>query len=557
MKQKKQFILSIVAVLTIVFLGSCVDDLNKTPLDKTVTTDNVTFSNTSLPYIQYLAKVYGGFSMGGIGDANYGDAGEGNLDITGYDGGSQAGYLRPLWNLQELPTDEAVCCWNDATIQDFHNMVWTPTDVFINGFYSRLYYQITIATSFLQETTSDKLSARGCSQSLQDSIKTFRAEARFLRALVYYNILDMFRNGPYIDDNSSIGTSELPPYADSQKLFSFIESELTDCQTDMSDPAVGFTASYGHANKAAAWALLARLYLNADTYLGTTNTTQYYTNCIDNCNKVINAGYQLEPNYQNLYVTDNYNSKEIIFPIVFDESNITTWGGTTFLTCAAVNGDIQSYIGAPQAWGGNRATQDFLARFTNGETNYTMDQRYKMLTYGQYFSTGFHPSIDDQSQFPQGVPILKFSNLSSTGVAGTSGNYCGTDFPLFRLGDIYLMYAEAVLRGGAGGDAATALNYINALRDRAEGSGGFTDLRITASQLTLPFILEERAREMFWEATRRSDLVRFGKLTDSSYLWQWKGGLKAGKGVDDYRNYYPLPSSELNVNTNLKQNEGY
>ena len=556
MKQIKQFILGIVALLTVGLLSSCLNDLDKTPLNKNITTDNTTFSNTSLPYIQYLSKVYGGFVMGGIGGgANNGDD---NVDITGYDGGSQAGYLRPMWNLQELPTDEAMCCWNDGTIQDFHNMKWTPSDVFINGFYSRLYYQITIATAFLQETTPGKLESRGCSQSLQDSINTFRSEVRFLRALAYYNVLDMFRNGPFINDDSKLGTADLPPYADSQQLFSFIESELTDCQTGMLDPVVGFSASYGHANKASAWALLARLYLNADTYLGTSNTTQYYTSCIDNCKKIINAGYQLEPTYQNLYVTDNYNSKEIIFPLVFDGTNVTSWGGTMFLICGAVNGDTQALIGAPQAWGGNRATQDFLARFTNDATitNYQLDDRYKMLTYGSTYAGGFHPSIDDQSQFPQGVPVLKFSNFDSKGVQNTA-SFTSTDFPLLRLGDVYLMYAEAVLRGGTGGDNATALNYINALRDRAEGSGGFTDLRITSSQLTLPFILEERAREMFWEATRRTDLVRFGKLIDSSYLWQWKGGSKSGIGVDNFRNYYPLPSSDLNANPNLQQNTGY
>jgi hypothetical protein len=550
MKKIQNILFLLTAALGSLTLGSCINDLNQTPLDKTQQFSDVVFTNQSLPYIEYLAKVYAGFATGGI------QGGDSQVDISGYDGGSQAGYLRPLWNLQELPTDEAMCCWNDATIQNFHSFSWTPTDIFINGFYSRLYYQITIATAFLQETTADKLTARGVSQSLKDSINTFRSEARFLRALAYFNVLDLFRNGPLVTDASKLGSADLPPYATSQQLFDFIESELNDCQSGMLDAVVGFGNTYGHANKAAAWSLLARLYLNANTYLGTSDT-KYYTSCITNCNKVIGAGYILEPIYQNLYVTDNYNSKEIIFPIVADGTNLTSWGGMMFLECSAVNGDIQSRTAAPGAWGGNRATQEFLNRFVNSENGYQLDDRYALLY------TGFnHTSIDDNTLFNQGVQVLKYSNKSSAGVANTA-SFASTDFPLFRLGDIYLMYAEAVLRNGTGGTAAQALIYVNALRARAEQSSiasGFytgTELNITSQQLTLDFILEERAREMFWEATRRTDLVRFGKLTDANYVWQWKGGLKIGKGVDSYRNVYPLPSSDLSANPNLKQNQGY
>lgn len=539
MKKIKYLIKSSIAIVTTLLLSSCVNDLNVSPLDSSVTTSDITFTNTSLPYTEYLAKIYAGFSTGGIKGA------EADVDISGYDGGSQAGYLRPYWNLQELPTEEAMCCWDDGTIKNFHNMVWTPSDVFINGFYSRLYYQITIATSFLQETTDAKLSARGVSSSLKDSIAVFRGEARFLRALAYYNVLDLFRNGPMVNDNSNLGTTDLPPYATSQEIFDYIVSELNECQTSMLNATVGFGNTYGHANKAAAWSLLARLYLNADTYLATSGTTQYYTSCIDNCKKVIAAGYTLEPTYQNLFLTDNYNSKEIIYAIVYDGVKLTTWGGMMFLECAAVNSDLQAITKVHGSWGGNRATQDFLAKFTS-----TDDNRYSMLY------TGFnHKSIDDLSSggFKEGVQVLKYREYDSNGVASTT-SFANTDFPVFRLADIYLMYAEAVLRGGTSGDNTTALGYINALRNRAYPLG---DGEISSSELTLPFILEERGRELFWEAIRRTDLVRFGKFTSSDYLWQWKGGLKGGQGVDSHLNVYPLPSTELSANSNLKQNTGY
>jgi len=545
-KYKITTILAVVAVAIFTF-NSCTNDLNVTPLDKSVTTSNVTFTKASGPYVEYLAKLYAGLATGGI------QGGDANVDITGYDGGSQAGFLRPLWNLQELPTDEAMCCWNDQTIQNFHTITWTASDIFLEAFYERLYYQIDISTAFLQQTTAAQLASRGVSTSLKDSITQFRAEARFIRALAYFNVLDMFRNGPLVNDDSPLGTSTPPPYGTSQQIFNFIVSELTACQTDLMAPSIGFsTTKYGHANKAAAWALMARLYLNANTYLGTSDNT-YYTSCITNCNNIISAGYQLEPVYQNIFVSDNYKSKEMIFPIVFDGSNLTSWGGMMFLMSSMVNSTNQALIASPGAWGGNRATQEFVARFnppTGATYSLTDDSRYSMLY------TGFaHPSIDDNSQYVQGTPLLKYSEKNSAGVAPNPlPSFPDTDFPLFRLGEVYLNYAEAVLRGGSGGTTAQALTYVNALRDRAFTLGNG---EITSSQLTLPFMLEERAREMFSEAVRRTDLVRFGKLTDANYLWQWKGGLKSGQGVPSFRNYYPLPNADLNANPNLHQNTGY
>jgi hypothetical protein len=125
---------------------------------------------------------------------------------------------------------------------------------------------------------------------------------------------------------------------------------------------------------------------------------------------------------------------------------------------------------------------------------------------------------------------------------------------MFRLADVYLMYAEAALRGGSGGDNATALNYINLLRQRAYGN---TSGNITSADLTLDFILNERARELYWEGHRRTDLIRFGKLTGGTYLWPWKGGVEEGTGVDAHYNLYPIPSSDIVANPNLVQNPGY
>ena len=116
------------------------------------------------------------------------------------------------------------------------------------------------------------------------------------------------------------------------------------------------------------------------------------------------------------------------------------------------------------------------------------------------------------------------------------------------------MYAEAVLRGGSGGDKTTAVGYINQLRERAYGN---TNGNITAADLTLNFILDERGRELYWEGHRRTDLIRFGQFTSATYLWPWKGGVETGTGVDAHYNLFPIPNTDRTANPNLGQNPGY
>jgi hypothetical protein len=156
--------------------------------------------------------------------------------------------------------------------------------------------------------------------------------------------------------------------------------------------------------------------------------------------------------------------------------------------------------------------------------------------------------------FNHGYAVTKWKNVKSTGGAGSNATHPDTDQPIFRLADAYLMYAEAVLRGGQGGTPATALDYVNQIRTKAYGS---TAGNITQDQLTLSFILDERARELYWEGYRRTDLIRYGLFTGSGYIWQWKGGVQAGIATDAKYNLYPIPDADLGANPNLVQNTGY
>jgi hypothetical protein len=170
-----------------------------------------------------------------------------------------------------------------------------------------------------------------------------------------------------------------------------------------------------------------------------------------------------------------------------------------------------------------------------------------------FYTSGQTITVGAVDNFNNGIAAPKFTNVTSTGKPGSHATHVDTDFPMFRLADAYLIYAEAQLRGG-GGSAAQALSYVNALRQRAFGGASGN---ITAPELTLDFVLAERGRELLWEAHRRTDLIRYGRFTGSSYVWAWKGGTQAGAATDARYNLFPIPANELSANPNLKQNPGY
>jgi hypothetical protein len=258
------------------------------------------------------------------------------------------------------------------------------------------------------------------------------------------------------------------------------------------------------------------------------------------------TGYTLAGNYRNLFLADNNTTGagEFIFAVNFDGMKSRTWGGTTFLCHAPVGGSMQaSDHGLDFGWGGIRTTKEFVAKLPD-----VLDSRRNFYTNGQNLE------INDISEFSNGYAVIKFRNKTSTGGNGSNPTWVDTDFPMFRLAEVYLNYAEATLRGGAGGNTTTALNYVNALRTRAYGN---TSGNINSAQMTVPYLLDERARELYWEAVRRTDLIRYGQFTEGTYLWAWKGGIQAGRSVANTRKLFPIPSADLVANPNLVQNPGY
>lgn len=529
---KNNFLRIFVAAFIITIAASCNKDLNRTPTNALTAG---TALSTAAGYKQALAKVYGSFALTG-------SSGPGSTDLGGIDPGT-SDFLRLFWGAQELTTDEAAIIWNDPGLPDFHNMSWTSSNVMLTGLYNRCVYQITVANNFIIESSDDKLAARGISGADADNVRHYRAEARFLRAFQYWVLMDLYANPPFITENDAIGSPTfLPKQINRPDLFNYVETELKSIDSSMIAPRQN---EYGRADDAAVWALLARLYLNAEVYLGAGKGR--YTDAITYADKVIHSGYTLSPSYANLFLADNNtNNTEIILPINYDGVNTQNWGGTTFIINAAINADMNPpAFGVPNGgWGGMRSTKNLPLAF--GDYSGATDKRAMFK--------GSDIEITDPLVFSEGLAVVKFKNITSAGTTAPSANgvWASTDFPLFRLGEMYLVYAEAVLRGGTGGSTATALEYINTLRTRAYGNANGN---LTA--LTLNDVLNERTRELYWEGFRRSDLIRYNMFTSASYLWPFKGGVAEGRGVDTRYNIFPIPATDIIANPNLIQNPGY
>lgn len=527
MRNKTSFLIVFAIICSGAFV-SCTKDLNQKP------TNGLTASevyNSPLGYKLAFAKLYGSFALTG-------NDGSGSGDIQGIDAGT-SDFFRLYWYVQELSTDEAVISWGDAGIQDFHNMNWSSNNPFLTGLYYRSMYQITLVNDFIRQSSQSNLDARGIKGDDAATIKTFVAEARFLRAYQYSVLMDLFGNPPFATDSLQIG--EIPKQINRKDLFNYVESELKAIEPDLKAPR---TNEYGRADQAADWALLARIYLNAEVYTGTAR----FNDAVTYSKKVIDAGYSLVPDYRWLMLADNdLNTDEFILTINYDGIHTQNYGGTTFLTHAPVGGNmVPAKFGISGGWAGARTTKNLPDLFPD----FTGDKD----TRAEFFTDGQNLEINDITVFNDGLGITKFKNVTRSGANGSSLDYSDIDMPIFRLPEMYLTYAEATLRGGDG-DKSLALQYVNKLRERAYGETNSGD--ISANDLTLNFILDERGRELYWEGYRRTDLIRFGKFTSNSYVWPWKGGVKSGTGVQDYRKLYPLPVKDVSANPNLVQNPGY
>ena len=355
-------------------------------------------------------------------------------------------------------------------------------------------------------------------------------------------MMDLFGKAPFVTENDPINFAG--PEYNRQQLFSFIESELNAVLPNLKAPR---TNEYGRLDQAVARMILAKMYLNAEVYIGTPK----YSECVTQCNAIIAGGYTLNTNYLNNFKADNNSSPEMIFTLQSDGNYTQNYGPTTVF----INGSVGSIeangasLGVNAGgWGGAlRLRKQFVQKFDGAAFN--SDSRKTIISGTRNIE------IADIANRDQGYILSKFSNKTSTGATGISTTFVDTDFPLFRLADVYLMYAECHLRGAAGTTSSQALTYVNALRERA--NGGSIIANISSSDLNLDFIIDERARELHWESHRRQDLIRFGKYTGGGYNWAWKGNGSNGIAISNNLKVFPIPTNAIAANPKLTQNTGY
>lgn len=539
----------LILVALITTFSSCSKDLNLSPQNAQLPSQ--VFSSAA-GYKSVLAKIYGTLSISG----DKGPAGEPDIS-GGLDEGSQVGFIRAFFNFEELPTDEAVEAWNDGGVLDnIHTFSLTSGDKFVYGLYARPIYNVTLINQYLQQATDAQLTANGITGTSAKDIKNSRAEARFLRAFNYWVMLDLFGKSTFVDQNAPIGTT--PKEISRADLFNYIVSELKAINSDLAPVK---TIEYGRVDQGAAWALLARLYLNASVYSPKTATPKYYDSAITYASKVIAGGYSLQPNYAQLFLADNDKRKdEFIFAINCDGLHTQGYGNTTFLVHAACGSD-NLYYGVAGGWYGYRATSalgNLFSDLTGATDTRALFTTYTDTTKSKVVFGTSSIAIPSTGDFANGLHVAKFRNVRSDGAATSdpTKTFTDNDFPVFRLSEMYLIYAEAVLRGGSGGDATTALRYFNLVRERAYGHPGVAGTGDYTS-IVLQDILDERGRELYWEGHRRTDLIRFDQFTSGSYVWPWKGGVLSGTGVSSDFNLLPIPQANITSNPNLTQNHGY
>lgn len=527
--------------LSILAISSCVKDLDVKPKDpNTILAGNLGDDPTYMK--QTLGKIYASFIISGQG-ANGGD------DITASDGNFFT-TIRALWNCQEITTDEAICAWGDVGIADLNTQTWNANNPFLTALYQRLSLSITYANDFIKYTNGNT----------DPAVVQYNAEARFLRALAYTWAMDLFANPPFTTDADGVGKF-YPKQIQRANLFNYVVSELKSIEDKLGEPKF----SYPQADKAAAWMLLSRIYLNAEVFTGTAK----WDSCKLYADKVINSGkYSLATNYRQNFSADNDGNKnpEMIFALEQDGVNTQGYVGTTFLIESSSDA---TYIRAERFhgltsntnWNGNRTKRQFVNVLVDTLATYgnvpvpTADSVFAQCkdkrVYLKTKKSWDIPSASASGDY--GIGVYKFTarNADGSQAANYNAAFASTDFPIFRYADALLMRAEALHRLG---DNANAVLDVNAVRERAYGNATGN---ITAAQLTDQFLIDERGREFYYEGQRRTDLVRFGKFTDGNYNWTWKGGTFGGTNTSSHLNIFPIPGAEVSANPNIKQNTGY
>ena len=560
------------ALLLSASLSSCMADLDKGNIDPNVETNPSTLG--------LYTKCYAGLIMEGN---------DGKADFTIDDDGKST-LLRNIFNFNELPTDEAICWWSDGGLTDISYNKYNAATPTLKYLYYRLMSNISFENNFLNL------------EAAKEEDKTRYAEVRVIRAYNYFLMLDFFGDPAFVEKSSSESPYQAHTYNskfDANKtytraellqlgrefLFNWVKDELLAAEPDLLEakPEKDNDPDYGRIDKGTCWLLLSRLYLNAGTYLNNDGQDNpYWDQALAYAEKVINSQYALFDDskisetakangykpYDLLFMGDNGSngaSCEALLPLMQDGTITQGYGGSLFYIAALWNDAMKSVTGkdaatTENAWSGMRVRPSFLKVFFNNPSVVVnkeakdiraMNIDDRAIFWGKGNDKNERTlELGENKSFFSGIVTPKWNNNYAEGGTPHDSKFVDTDFFLFRVAEAYLNAAEAEMHlNGEGSDKANG--YIDKLRDRAHAE--------KHSSYTLNDVLDERARELYWEGLRRTDLIRFNQYggNKATYKWELKGGSDNGSNFDKTKNVYPLPSSEILANKNLTQIDGY
>ena len=560
------------ALLLSASLSSCMADLDKGNIDPNVETNPSTLG--------LYTKCYAGLIMEGN---------DGKADFTIDDNGKST-LLRNIFNFNELPTDEAICWWSDGGLTDISYNKYNAATPTLKYLYYRLMSNISFENNFLNLDAA------------KEEDKTRYAEVRVIRAYNYFLMLDFFGDPAFVEKSSSESPYQAHTYNPKfeanktytraellqlgrEFLFKWVEKELLEAEPDLlpAKPEKDTDADYGRIDKGACWLLLSRLYLNAGTYLNNDGQDNpYWDKALQYAENVINSDYALfddskisevakangyQP-YDLLFMGDNGSngaSCEAILPLMQDGTMTQGYGGSLFYIAALWNDAMKSVTGkdagtTENAWSGMRVRPSFLKVFFNNPSVVVKKEAYdirkmKIDDRAIFWGKGNDKNertleLGENKSFFSGIVTPKWNNNYAEGGTPHDSKFVDTDFFLFRVAEAYLNAAEAEMHINGEG-SAKAKGYIDALRNRAHAA--------VRASYTLNDVLDERARELYCEGLRRTDLIRFNQFggSQATYNWELKGGSTNGTTFTKTYNVYPLPSSEVRSNKNLTQIDGY
>lgn len=579
-------ILYAICAAALLLTVSC-ENLDLFPESEAALSENEVFS-TYEGYHGFFLKCYLAMVCESQGSGHGGD------DLSGWDAGRST-FLRALYWSQEAPSDEMYNrSGSGYGLRNATAMNWEPGTQFPMWLYYRCYLIISYTNDLLRRTTESQLKDNGVYEACKNEVGYWRAEARFIRAYMYYLLMDNFGDVGFVDETSPNGA--YPVQWARKDLYAWLTAELEEIQNDLMPAS---QRVWGRANAASAQFLLARIYLGCHVYAGTTTD---YGKALEYCKKIIGSGaFSLAPNYIENFLADNNTSKEIIWGLASDTDHVNGSGSTNYLLKANLHSALIAPgtgldFGITEQWGGNHCMrQVFVEKFAEEdrdfhyadpwgdrkkdhrallfmgpETEGKLDGKNAALVKELYADED-PTNTTVKGSAPNGSLYTKWRNVMKDRVVREPSKYSNVGFPVMRLADVYLMAAEAIMRGNGGTPNAEALGYVNEVRQRAYCSGKYlqadkhnADGDITLDQLTYRWLLDERSRELWSENWRRSDLIRFDCYTNN-YSWDFKGYMPNAKGinyygiadVDDKYNLYPIPQDDVRYNPNLKQNPNY